>query len=1349
MVMCRASSSSVWPTESRRARRRFAVVLVWLAVACAAHGVARAAPGRSAAAPAGRFRDDRFEVRLTPVAARVADRARFAAPRGSRLARLGLSRVDALAEALGGVWFEPEFAGESAPPVTSRAVDFTSFWIAHLPDAAAGAAARDAALARFREIDDVAAADAIPVLPVSAVPDDSLWSQSTWLYQASRSDLHAPEAWDVTTGDSAIVVAVLDTGILPSHPDLGGSDPSGHGNLWINWREWNGAPGVDDDGNGYVDDAWGWDFVSLHDSTEARPGEDWRDADNDPSDFAGHGTPVAGLIGAIGNNRIGLTGVAWRVRLMPLRVGYATPAAPLGEVDMSFAAQAIRYATRMGASVINCSFATVNFGGLGAAADDAFQHGVLLVTAAGNNNSEHYLASRDEVLSVTSIDATDVVPRYASLGDFVDLAAPSDDVASTAVVRAGTDSVSARQPGYVSHIAGTSFASPLGAGAGALLQARRRALGLRPYFPNEIVMRLSETADDISAANPGTQGFGSGRLNLARALTDPPGSYEIALGAVSRGAPVCYPVAGGATRLAMATSDSLLILDGADGNRVAGARLDGAPTASIAAADMRDGGGLALFVANVRGEVQGFRPDGTNRPGWPQNGLTPGANAGVALGDVDGDGELDVVSADAGGRIWAWHADGRRLAGFPVLRPSQSFVYPLALAELDGDAGLEIVVVSTVGPMFAVRRDGSDVGGWPRAALTFAGLVVAGGHDHVPPRIVISTGSSISARAGDGTLLWSVVSNGPALSEGAVGDLDGDGGEDVVASAGLKLFAVSADDGTPRSGWPRTLLDFVTAPPLIGHLAPGGQQVLVRVGDSLMAVGSPAAPELPFHKPGHAGFASTLADPVHDGTTRVLAGTGDDPNAYVYRALPGSWDSSPQAWPTARGNFARTASAADAPPLVATPVTPTTTVTDMVAADLRTRGVTLFWTVPAPDPEAGEARGYDVRVSAVPITQAEAVSAPRWPAPVLPLVPGTAQEVSLDGFTEGETLHVAARCRFASGDLGPFSQLSTFRLRRIPPAAIANLGIGLIGEHQVTLRWNAVGDDGFVGRAARYDLRWSTAPIDSASFANATPAPAPAPGPSGAGDFATVFNLPESTPVWFAIEAVDSIGQRGPLSNVASATTTGIAPDPIADLAAQSLSEVGVWLEWTAVGGDGASGGASRYLARAAHSAADAAGWDTLALRREWSAGDPAGARERHAFEGLEAGRTYWFVVRATDASGNLSPASAPVPFTTPAAGRGRLGAGLAVASRAQPSRLPIDLLWQTGATAGGVPWTLSVFDVGGRRLRTWALPASDAAGVLQWDGRDEQGRSIPAGLYFARLTGGSIHAQTRVVLLP
>jgi hypothetical protein len=107
------------------------------------------------------------------------------------------------------------------------------------------------------------------------------------------------------------------------------------------------------------------------------------------------------------------------------------------------------------------------------------------------------------------------------------------------------------------------------------------------------------------------------------------------------------------------------------------------------------------------------------------------------------------------------------------------------------------------------------------------------------------------------------------------------------------------------------------------------------------------------------------------------------------------------------------------------------------------------------------------------------------------------------------------------------------------------------------------------------------------------------------------------------------------------------------------------------------------------------------------------------------------------------------VPFTTPAAGRGRLGTGLAVASRAQPSRLPIDLLWQTGATAGGLPWTLSVFDVGGRRLRAWPLPASDGAGVIQWDGRDEQGRSVPAGLYFARLTGGSFHAQTRVVLLP
>jgi subtilisin family serine protease len=103
-----------------------------------------------------------------------------------------------------------------------------------------------------------------------AAPNDSLYPTSYWYRQPSRRDIHAEEAWNLTTGDTSIVVAIADSGVLPYHPDLGGTTLGLSGQIWTNWAERGGLAGVDDDANGYVDDVHGWDFVSLVSSTERR-----------------------------------------------------------------------------------------------------------------------------------------------------------------------------------------------------------------------------------------------------------------------------------------------------------------------------------------------------------------------------------------------------------------------------------------------------------------------------------------------------------------------------------------------------------------------------------------------------------------------------------------------------------------------------------------------------------------------------------------------------------------------------------------------------------------------------------------------------------------------------------------------------------------------------------------------------------------------------------------------------------------------------------------------------------------------------------------------------------------------
>ena len=188
-----------------------------------------------------------------------------------RLARLGLAALDAAAPSLG-AWFEPEFAGESPrlaglgrARISPPSISFTCRRAPICP-------------ARWRGCARVARVSRAPIRSPrcrsSRVPNDSLWSASWWLDQASGRDLHARAAWDVTTGDTSVVVAVLDSGILRAHPDLGGVTAGDAGHLWTNWAEANGVPGVDDDHNGFIDDTWGWDFVSAAPAGGAPAAED-------------------------------------------------------------------------------------------------------------------------------------------------------------------------------------------------------------------------------------------------------------------------------------------------------------------------------------------------------------------------------------------------------------------------------------------------------------------------------------------------------------------------------------------------------------------------------------------------------------------------------------------------------------------------------------------------------------------------------------------------------------------------------------------------------------------------------------------------------------------------------------------------------------------------------------------------------------------------------------------------------------------------------------------------------------------------------------------------------------------
>lgn len=370
------------------------------------------------------------------------------------------------------------------------------------------------ALATYRADARVASADPDYVVRVDATPNDPRFADgSLWgLHNVGQSggtpdaDIDAPEAWDVTTGDPATIVAVIDTGVDYRHPDLAA-------NMWVNTREIPGN-GRDDDGNGYADDVYGYDFYNN---------------DPDPMDDHGHGTHVAGTIGAVGNNGIGVVGVAWNVKIMALKFLGAS-----GSGSLSDAIRALDYAVANGATISNNSYGGDGYSQAFAdALERARAAGHIFVTSAGNagrdiDASPTYPASftNDNVITVAATDRNDGRASFSNYGAVsVDLGAPGSGILST--YKGG---------GYAT-MSGTSMASPHVAGVVALVRGRHRDWTYR-----QVIDKVLSSVDPVASMAGKT--VTGGRLNAAKAVADlppppppPPASTTVASYTFERGGP--------------------------------------------------------------------------------------------------------------------------------------------------------------------------------------------------------------------------------------------------------------------------------------------------------------------------------------------------------------------------------------------------------------------------------------------------------------------------------------------------------------------------------------------------------------------------------------------------------------------------------------------------------------------------------------------------------------------------------------------------------------------------------------------------------------------------------------------
>ena len=333
--------------------------------------------------------------------------------------------------------------------------------------------------------------------PLLSVPNDPYydsygsWGQS-YADMWGLKKINIEDAWNLSTG-KGVTVAILDTGI-DVHSEIASQ-------LWSNAGEFGGSPGVDDDGNGYVDDFFGWDFYY---------------GDSTPSDEHGHGTHVSGIVGAKGNNNEGIIGVAYEAKVMAVKVF-----SDEGGYNVTELANGIRYAVDMGAMVLNCSFAVPYNSVILSAFQYAFEKGCIIVAAAGNDYGtiSEYPAKSDYAITVGAIKENNARSAFSNYGNQLDVVAPGEDILS---LRAAGTNASGSSSYLVPQgdpdaeylrMSGTSMAAPFVSGLIALMISQDSSVTF-----DDIIRRLKFSCYDLGSLS-WDKYYGWGRIDAFEALS--------------------------------------------------------------------------------------------------------------------------------------------------------------------------------------------------------------------------------------------------------------------------------------------------------------------------------------------------------------------------------------------------------------------------------------------------------------------------------------------------------------------------------------------------------------------------------------------------------------------------------------------------------------------------------------------------------------------------------------------------------------------------------------------------------------------------------------------------------------
>jgi hypothetical protein len=354
----------------------------------------------------------------------------------------------------------------------------------------------NALLASLQALSYAQYAEKVPKHFVSLTPNDPLPNFASYnAYNYNIKKVSLENAWNVTTGSSNIIIAVIDNEIQMNHPDIAG-------NLWINPNET--LNGIDDDGNGIVDDINGADLADIDNNTSPSMSV----SPFSPILSLDHGTHVSGIAAARTGNSIGIAGAGFNCRLMPLKAALNSTTM----LNTTAIINAVIYATNKGAHVINMSLG-------GPAFNQTFQNAIntantaniVVVAAAGNSNqiTLSFPAAYANVIAVAATNSNDTKANFSNFGAWIDVCAPGVQIYSTAP----TSQLNLPNNGY-SFKSGTSFAAPLVAGVCGLIRTVNPT-----YTPAQVLACLQNTATNINAINQNFVGqLGAGRINAHLAV---------------------------------------------------------------------------------------------------------------------------------------------------------------------------------------------------------------------------------------------------------------------------------------------------------------------------------------------------------------------------------------------------------------------------------------------------------------------------------------------------------------------------------------------------------------------------------------------------------------------------------------------------------------------------------------------------------------------------------------------------------------------------------------------------------------------------------------------------------------